>query len=58
MFGLPLGTRMRFVVWRVIGFVICGLYGTRESRVARAGARRARGAIAHRHFSSGHGRAP
>jgi len=38
MFGLPFDTWMRFVVWLVIGFVIYGFYGTRHSRLTKAGA--------------------
>jgi APA family basic amino acid/polyamine antiporter len=36
MFGLPLDTWIRFIVWLVIGLVIYALYGTRHSRIGEA----------------------
>jgi basic amino acid/polyamine antiporter, APA family len=38
MSGLPFDTWVRFLVWLVVGLVIYGLYGTRHSRMAQAGA--------------------
>jgi APA family basic amino acid/polyamine antiporter len=41
MLGLPVDTWVRFIVWMVVGLVIYGLYGMRNSRIAQAGAARA-----------------
>jgi APA family basic amino acid/polyamine antiporter len=38
MLGLPVDTWVRFIVWMVVGLVIYGLYGMRNSRIAQAGA--------------------
>jgi APA family basic amino acid/polyamine antiporter len=37
MFGLPLDTWIRFIVWLVIGLAIYFAYGARHSRAARGG---------------------
>jgi APA family basic amino acid/polyamine antiporter len=37
MFGLPLDTWLRLVVWLAIGLVIYFAYGAKRSRLARAG---------------------
>jgi len=33
MFGLPLDTWIRFIVWLVIGLIIYSLYGVKHSRI-------------------------
>jgi basic amino acid/polyamine antiporter, APA family len=39
MFGLPLDTWIRFVVWLVLGLLVYALYGTKHSRIKQASAR-------------------